>query len=100
MTTDQPGYTGFTVSFVAAFRHDGGADLSYPTIKDVLPDTPAAAAGLMSGDVILEVNGVDARQGRALYATAGTRYAMKIRRGAEEREFVLVPEPKRSTPEA
>ena len=94
----EQGFTGFTVSFDAAFRDDGGVDLSYPTIKDVLPDTPAAGAGLMSGDVILEVNGTDARQGRALYATAGMRYAMKIRRGAEEREFVLIPVPKHPRP--
>jgi len=100
MQTHQAGYTGFTVSFVAEFRRDGGADLNYPTIQDVLPDTPAAAAGLMTGDVILEVNGIDARQGGALLAKAGMRYAMKIRRGAEEREVALVPEPKRSRPKA
>ena len=69
-------------------------ELAYPRIRDVAPGTPAAAAGLRSGDVILEVNGVDARTVGSLYPTVGERYAMRIRRGEEEHEVNLTPVPK------
>ena len=91
MQSNQPGYTGFNVSFTATRRGDGAMDVSYPTISDVIPETPAAGAGLASGDVILQVNGIDARNSGALFPRAGVQYAMRIRRGNEESEIVLVP---------
>jgi S1-C subfamily serine protease len=76
---------------------DGIVRLSYPIISAVLPDTPAAGAGLVSGDIIVEVNGVDARNAGSLYPIIGERYAMRIKRGDDDREIVLIPVPKPPT---
>ena len=91
MEKPPPGYTGFTVSITAAPDESGRPRMDYPIINDVLPDTPAAAAGLRSGDVILAVNGEDARRAGVLYPLVGAPYAMRIKRGDGEREVSLIP---------
>ena len=98
MQKEPPGYTGFTVAMTGTPQSDGTIGLSYPIIRKVLPDTPASGAGLVSGDMIVEVNGVDARTGGSLYPIVGERYTMRIRRGDDEHEIVLIPVPKPPRP--
>ena len=100
MYREPPAYTGFTITMTGTPRTDGTVDLSYPVIHNVLPDTPAAGAGLVSGDIIAAVNGVDARTSGSLYPIVGERYVMRIRRGEEEHEIALTPVPKPVRPGA
>jgi S1-C subfamily serine protease len=93
MHEQPPGYTGFTIAMTGTPGPTGPV-LRYPVIRDVLPHTPAAPAGLISGDIIVEVNGVDARTAGSLYPVVGERYAMRIRRGDTEYEIALTPVPK------
>lgn len=94
--TRTAGFTGFTISGSFTMGANHSVEMSYPVIRDVRADSPAAGAGLVSGDVILEVKGVDARKEGALFPTVGERYVMRIRRGDAEREVVLTPVPKPS----
>jgi S1-C subfamily serine protease len=59
-------------------------------IDAVLPGSPAQKAGLAPGDVILEVDGRDAREEGALRMRPGVRYALRIRRGDAEKEVALL----------
>jgi len=84
------GYTGFDIRF--SFTMSGGQETaSAPLVIDrVDPGSPAQKAGLAAGDIILEVDGRDAREDGALLVRPGARYTYRIRRGSEEREVVLV----------
>jgi len=84
------GYTGFDIRF--SFTMSGGQETaSAPLVIDrVEPGSPAQKAGLAPSDIILEVDGRDAREDGALLVRPGVRYTYRIRRGNEEREVVLV----------
>ncbi len=84
------GYTGFNIRF--AFAMSGGQETASapPVVDSVVPGSPAQKAGIAPGDVILEIDGRDARAQGALRVTPGVRYTYRIRRGSEEREVVLV----------
>jgi carboxyl-terminal processing protease len=62
----------------------------YPVITGVLPNSPALKAGLNTDDVILKINGADARglkseQTSALIrGPAGTKVTLRVRRGDQE----------------
>jgi carboxyl-terminal processing protease len=62
----------------------------YPVITGVLPNSPALKAGLQTDDVILKINGADARglkseQTSALIrGPAGTKVTLRVRRGEQE----------------
>ncbi len=64
-------------------------------IAEVVADTPAEQAGLMAGDVILEIDRQDVHstdEVRAqIYSNLGKQVTFKIRRGTQVREVSLVP---------
>lgn len=68
--------------------------LDYYTVARVRPGTGAARAGIRAGDVILALNGMDAREFRnwvgLVTQEPGTRYSLRIRRGATERDIAAV----------
>lgn len=83
------------------FRYGGTPDFTvspprwadYPVVVHVFQNSPALAAGLREGDVILKVNGRDGCEATAYHAHApGTRYTLVVQRGREQKEisFVLV----------
>ncbi len=60
-------------------------------VAEVVPDTPAARAALIRGDVIAAVNGVPVLDGAALrelihHAAAGAEVTLRVSRGGEVRE--------------
>lgn len=60
----------------------------YPVVTKVDSGSAPQAAGIAIGDVILEVNGHDAREGHLFRdRNPGTRYLMRVRRGTEVREI-------------
>ena len=88
------GYTGFTLQYSARARAGHATETSYPVINAVLPGSPAARAGVLPGDVVLEVNGKDARIRGAMLPVIGAPYVMRVRREDTEREIALTPIPK------
>ncbi|MEJ2748917.1 MAG: M50 family metallopeptidase [Anaerolineae bacterium] len=64
-------------------------------IAEVNPGSPAEAAGLMSGDVVLAVNGVKADSSRAIadpmYANGGQPVQMSVLRDGQEISLTVVP---------
>jgi hypothetical protein len=63
----------------------------YPEVSGVSPGSPAARAGLLTGDTIVSVNGRDGRLGRIFPNTIpGTEYAIRVRRDGTEREVRLI----------
>jgi serine protease Do len=66
-------------------------------VTDVFPDTPAAKAGLKSGDVIVEFAGVKVSSAQELQtlverAELGKPHAISIIRGGKQRELAFTPE--------
>jgi regulator of sigma E protease len=71
-------------------------DLGAPLLREVLPDKPAAAAGLRAGDAILAVDGQDMRSPADVAAVTnahpGKALRFTIRRGGERFDTQLTPE--------
>lgn len=67
-------------------------------VSEVLPDTPAAKAGVQSGDVILEIAGVRVASSQELIALVeqaelGKPHALTIKRNGKTQELAFTPEP-------
>jgi S1-C subfamily serine protease len=88
----QRGYTGMELQHSASFGANGNIIPGYPVVTRVAKGSPGERAGVAAGDVILEVNGRDARQPGANFYAVGERYVLRFRRGAVEHEGRLVPE--------
>jgi C-terminal processing protease CtpA/Prc len=84
-------FTGLTISFNVAVGADGVPVMDLPYVRAVAPGSPGEQVGIRQGDVIIEVNGRDSREDRALWLEAGVRYTLRLRTGDQEREVVLVP---------
>jgi hypothetical protein len=77
-------------------RKDAGDEQAGITVKDVLPGSAAAAAGLKAGDRLLTLDGrwtdslVDLYTA-AGYVKAGTSVAVRVQRGGKEVELTVKP---------
>jgi membrane-associated protease RseP (regulator of RpoE activity) len=101
-------------SVVESFTSNGNPDLQNPNhdgwlgfikwirprnkpiqIVELAPDSPAATAGIIPGDLITEVNGIPVEDlsgeeiARALIAPPGSQVRLIIKRKTEMREFIL-----------
>jgi predicted metalloprotease with PDZ domain len=81
-------YTGFRWSY----------RLGEPfVVTQVAEDSPASRAGLMAGDRILAVDGVDTTETGVLFPTLAPerRYQFRVQRGDQELELELISAPPR-----
>lgn len=66
-----------------------------PTVDEVAPNSPASISGMMSGDIILEVNGIPADNTEIVknevYALAGQAVEIVVLRGEEEITLFMTP---------
>jgi carboxyl-terminal processing protease len=71
----------------------------YPTVDSVFPDSPAAKAGMKSGDVIVKVDGQDVRgqnpdqTSNLIRGQAGTSVTITVSRGGPQLDLKVVREP-------
>jgi C-terminal processing protease CtpA/Prc len=83
-------YTGIGVRGRPSPAPDGTPRWAdYPVVHAVAQGSPAARVGILPGDVLLLVNGTDARDPRTLFGEPGKVFTVQIRRGSAIREFVL-----------
>jgi regulator of sigma E protease len=72
------------------------ADLGVPLVKETVPGKPAAVAGLMPDDRIVEINGTRVRSPGDVAAITNARPGLPtvftVERGSATREFTLTPE--------
>ena len=90
--------SGALANFVMAILVYWAAFMMGPpavAITDVNPGSPAASAGLLSGDIILEVNGTKADDTRRIagpmYDNAGKEVSMLILRDGAEIQLTVIP---------
>lgn len=90
--------TGIGVEYRTTFNADGtrttrGAGVDgYPTVGELCDDSPAEQAGFAVGDVILQVDGADAREHPPFVGVRPrVTYVVRIRRDGTEREIELTP---------
>ncbi|HET6765186.1 MAG TPA: PDZ domain-containing protein [Longimicrobiaceae bacterium] len=84
------GYTGFSYQGRPRPLPDGTPRWAdFPVVTSVDPASPAGRVGIRVGDVVLSVNGVDARDPRAMFLGSGTVATFVVRRENATREFVL-----------
>ncbi|HWO94275.1 MAG TPA: M50 family metallopeptidase, partial [Dehalococcoidia bacterium] len=73
--------------FAIAFMIPQEISIGRPIIADVVPDSPAAEAGLQPGDVIYEAEGRETRNladlSRAIQLNLGEQLDLKVKRGTE-----------------
>lgn len=64
--------------------------VDYPVITQLEDGSPAKRIGLKEGDVVLAVNGIDARGLDAWFvATPGEKVRVRVQRGAKVHDFTL-----------
>lgn len=70
----------------------------YPAVRSVDAGSPAARVGVAPGDVLVLVNGADARDPRTLFGAPGKVFTLRVRRAGRLREFVVTSEGLPATP--
>jgi S1-C subfamily serine protease len=95
------GRTGAGSGIEFSYRWEGGFTIaadgtrrmrSYPTVKSVVPTSPAARAGLRANDIIVSTNGRDARTPPLFQSLRpGAPVVLRVRRGSDEREITFIP---------
>lgn len=75
-----------------------GLDAAGVLVREVVPGTPAAGAGIEAGDILLSLNGTTLRDGRDLVnalrnQTSGERVRVALRRAGTTRALELTPAP-------
>lgn len=88
-------FTGLATSVAVSVDASGAATPAYPFVRTVEPNSPGHQAGILPGDVIIEINGRDSREQRALWLEPGVRYTLRVRTGEQERDVLLTPLPPR-----
>ena len=84
------GFTGLRVGGRPQPAPDGTPRWAdFPVVGGVDPGSPAEKVGIAAGDVLLLVNGANARDPHTLFGRAGKVFTLRVRRGATVREFVL-----------
>lgn len=83
------GSRGFVYSSSLAPDEDGHPRWAdYPVVRHVYTGSPALAAGLREGDVILSVNGRDGTEAEAYHnPRVGDRWTLRVQRGTRELEI-------------
>lgn len=72
--------------------------IDFPVVREVWEGTPAARVGILPGDTILSVNGVDAHEPRAMRPSrVGETMELRIRRRGEVREVTITSVPNRTS---
>jgi serine protease Do len=91
------GWMGMTIQEVTPdiARAFNLAEARGAMVADVMPDSPAARAGIMTGDIIVEINGERVADSRALrlkvaQMSPGTSVTLKLLRPDGEREVKLM----------
>lgn len=83
----RPGCTGLTYSGAARAPVPRA---EHPVVSSVAERSPAAEAGIRVGDVIVEVDGTDARTLPRLFASPpGTRHRIRVRRQGRTHDLEL-----------
>jgi C-terminal processing protease CtpA/Prc len=86
-------YTGLHVHGLPRPAADGTPRWAdYPVVGAVEPGSPAARVGVAPGDVLVLVNGADARDPRTLFGAPGKVFTLRVRRAGHLREFVVASE--------
>lgn len=84
-----------TIAIFTYFVFSNGLETTEPLIGEVMPDTPAAAAGLQKGDRILSVDGEKVRRFNdiplIIATNIGHPITLRLERHGAEQEVVLSP---------
>lgn len=84
-----------TIAVFTFFIYTSGLTSSEPVVGEVMPDTPAQAAGLQSGDRILRVDGKDVEKfsdiSSRVSINVGEPVALDVLRGEETLSLSIVP---------
>lgn len=99
MTDSQhAGYVGVEYLVSVKKLPGGGFAPGHPKVGRVDAGSPAAKAGLLAGDEIVALNGTDTRTKPMGNFAAGVKNVLRVRRGNEEREVVLIADPPHPRP--
>lgn len=83
-------YTGMNISGQPQFAEGGKFRwTTHPRVSTVEPGSPAYKVGIRPGDVVMMVNGVDARVPETMVGEPGKVYVFRIRRGGDVRDYTI-----------
>jgi len=84
-----------TIAILTVFIFTRGIPSSEPIIGEVMKDTPAQEAGLLSGDRVLSVNGEDVSSfqdiPRMIMTNLGTPVTLHLQRGSQDISMSITP---------